>query len=436
MSSTSPTAHAQRHEEVHPLMTQLQAPLRAGADSAYAYLERTAEDVPDGVRWQTMSFEGEPHYSGRLYNGVAGISLFLSDYYAVTNNDQALKLAKQALSWSAAPAQVEADRGKPFRGPGMDYSLLVGRAGLGQAWLHLAGASQERAHLKEARLIGNELLEREPGPFCYFLSGAAGEGLFLLHLWEATQDERYFAGATRYGAWLEPHAVREEYGTTWPARDAQAIPPPGMKFAGGGYPPSRYLGFGIGLAGVGYFLARLYQASQDDRWATLTREAADTLARHAVPDSGGVNWESEPIGANLHRLRYQWCRGAPGIGLFFSRAFEALGDREYLRLAEAAGEATYSFADGRHNPSLCHGLSGNAQLFLELHRITEQPRWLERAYDFAQQAMTYRQTTPEGDVWQADEPDSTSPDYMCGAAGFGHFFLQLLAPNRVDFPLR
>jgi lantibiotic modifying enzyme len=436
MSITSPAAQVPRQVPARQAGAELRAALRDAADSVFAYLERTAEAVPGGVRWQTMSFDGEPHYSGRLYNGVTGISLFLADYHAVTGSARALELAEQAVRWSAAPVQVEADRAKPFRGPGMDYSLLVGRAGLGRAWLQLAGASQERGHLEEARRVGDELLDREPGPFCYLLSGAAGEGLFLLQLWEATQDERYLAGATRYGAWLAPHAVRDAYGTTWAARDAQAVPPAGTKFAGGGNPPSRYLGLGVGVAGVGYFLARLQQAAPDRRWAGLTREAADTLAQHAMPDRGGMNWESEPLGAAESRLRYQWCRGSTGVGLFFAEAYRALGHPEDLRLAEAAGEATYSFGDGRHNPSLCHGLSGNAQLFLELHQLTEQPLWLDRACEFARQAMSYRTATPAGDAWQADEPDSTSPDYMCGAAGAGQFFLQLLAPDRVRFALR
>ena len=39
---------------------------RAGADSVYGYVERTAEMMPDGVRWQTLTLENEPTYSAML----------------------------------------------------------------------------------------------------------------------------------------------------------------------------------------------------------------------------------------------------------------------------------------------------------------------------------------------------------------------------------
>jgi hypothetical protein len=121
--------------------------------------------VPDGVRWQTLTYEGEPHYSNRLHNGVAGISLFLSDYYAVTGETGARGLAERALRWCAAPEQVAAAEARPYRGPGMRHSLMVGDTGTGMAWLRLAAATGEREPLDRARGAGDALLADEPGPF-------------------------------------------------------------------------------------------------------------------------------------------------------------------------------------------------------------------------------------------------------------------------------
>jgi hypothetical protein len=114
---------------------------------------------------------------------------------------------------------------------------------------------------------------------------------------------------------------------------------------------------------------------------------------------------------------------------------EALRVPSYLALAEAAGECTWAYGDVRHNPSLCHGLCGNALLFLELDRLTGKPIWRERAEVFATLALAYRRDTPQGAVWQADEPGSTTPEYLCGASGVGHFYLHLLAPERVWLPI-
>ena len=68
---------------------QLAETAKAGADSVYRYVERTAEVEPDGVRWQTLTLENEPTYAAALVNGAAGISLFLSDYYRLTGTPRA-----------------------------------------------------------------------------------------------------------------------------------------------------------------------------------------------------------------------------------------------------------------------------------------------------------------------------------------------------------
>jgi hypothetical protein len=60
---------------------------------------------------------------------------------------------------------------------------------------------------------------------------------------------------------------------------------------------------------------------------------------------------------------------------------------------------------------------------------------LERAHNFARRTLTYRRPESGGDVWNADDPGSTSADFLCGAAGVGHFFLRLTAPDRFQMPL-
>jgi hypothetical protein len=101
----------------------------------------------------------------------------------------------------------------------------------------------------------------------------------------------------------------------------------------------------------------------------------------------------------------------------------------------AAGETTYAYGDVRANPSQCHGLAGNAELFLELWRITGEPVWLDRAHDFARQILAYRIDGPPTDLWPADEPGYAAPNFSTGSAGVGHFFLRLLDPQRVPIAI-
>jgi lantibiotic modifying enzyme len=275
--------------------------------------------------------------------------------------------------------------------------------------------------LGRAADVAERTISTEPGPVTDFLGGAAGEGIFLIRLWEATRDARHLSGATRRAEWLREHVVRDDAGAYWP-------------MLVGAERPARMLGFAHGAAGIAYFLLLLYEATREARWAELSREVAETFSKHAKPDRGGLNWP--PVFGMSETPACQWCHGSPGIGLLFAKAYEVLGDEEYLETAKAAGETTFAYGDVRHNPSQCHGLAGNAELFVELYRLTHEAVWLERAHDFARRCLAYRTAAPEGDNWQADEPGFSSPDFMCGASGTGHFFLRLLAPDDVRLPLQ
>ncbi len=187
------------------------------------------------------------------------------------------------------------------------------------------------------------------------------------------------------------------------------------------------------FGGSTYFV-RLHTATGEARWKEIALEAAATMRQAAAPDRGGLNWRRQPD-TPAEAFKCQWCHGAPGVGLFFARAWEAFREPWLLEVAEGAGEATFAYGDIRKNPSQCHGLSGNAELFLELHRLTGKPLWRDRAAEFARLAMGYRVSDGSGERWQADEPGFYSPDFMCGAAGVGHFFLRLAAKGALPLPL-
>lgn len=396
--------------------------VETGAESVLRSLLATAERVPDGIRWQTLDYQNEPHYDTNLYNGVAGISLFLSDYYRLAGDDRARELAEGALRWCMA-----ADRppGKDPAGLSLPQSLYSGIAGLGLAWLRLALATHSDEALTNAARLGLRLADAPVGPWAELGRGAVGETLSLVRLWEATGDARHLAGAVRRGEWLQQTAIRDEHGCHW------------LRVAEAGNPRSRSLtGLHVGNAGIGYLLLVLHRATGEPCWATLAREAADTLLRQARPDrlaEQGWNWP-HAIGGGEDFARCQWCVGAPGIGFFLAHAAALLGEPAYRAGALAAAETTYAHGDVRRNPSQCHGLAGSAECFLALYRLTRTPIWLDRAYEFARQAIAYRTDTAEGERWQADEPGISSPDFFCGAAGIGHFFLRLRSPDTVALP--
>lgn len=404
---------------------------RIGANSVFGYLRRTAEAVPDGLRWQTLSYQNAPGYAPGLWDGVAGIAIFLADYHRVTGAAQARDLAAAALRWCVVP-------GRRLEGEaaGLSESLGRGRSGIGSAMLRYAAATGDGPALATAVTLGDgataaasvggvRLAGGAPGPS--FLWGTAGQGTFLVRLWEAARQERHLAAAVRCAEYLRDAQLPEVFGGAWPPPAASALP----RF------PS---GFAPGLAGIGYFFAVLAGATGVRAWREATTHVAALLGRVARPDRGGLTWPLALDGAPV-RLphpevpRCQWCLGAPGVGLFFVRAAAVLGDGAHRATAEAAGEATWAYGDVRGNPSYCHGLAGNAELFLELYGLTGDHRWLDRARGFAAQALAYRVTGPGDDVWPADEPGLEAPNFSTGAAGAGHVFLRLLTSGELPMAL-
>src|SRR5919202_5185190 len=75
---------------------------KEGAESVFRYVERTSEEAPEGVRWQTIDYENRPQYDGSAFNGVGGIPLFLADYYRLTKDDRALALARGGAEWTTS----------------------------------------------------------------------------------------------------------------------------------------------------------------------------------------------------------------------------------------------------------------------------------------------------------------------------------------------
>ena len=207
----------------------------AGAHSVYRFIERTAERVSNGVRWETIDYENNPHYHYNVFNGCGGISLFLAEYYGVTGSATALDLAIGANQWCSWREHEGPSRG-----------LLVGRTGVAMSWLHLSQIAQKPEYMSYCVENAKILLREDPGPFTDLMGGAASNGLFLIRLWQATNDRKYLNGAVRCGEWLRENLVRDERGCHCLAR-------PDGEF--GDVP---FLGVAHGIAGVAHYFLLLH----------------------------------------------------------------------------------------------------------------------------------------------------------------------------------
>ena len=368
-----------------------------------------AEPDVAGSRWRTQTYFGEDAYGTDVFAGSAGPVMLLAGLHAVTGETRFRDVAESGALW------IEAQTRRSLTDPNRDPSLYFGVAGDGMTFLQLYECTGRKRWLDLARtrvkaLRGLAYKSEDP------LEGAAGTGTFLVRVHQVTGDAGALDLAVAAGEYLLQRASVDDGGWHWPWNRRSG------SFDG--------IGFAHGTAGVACFLAELSRFSSDQRLPEAVLGAARWIDGQAEPGPAWRRWPGDERPAGV-----QWCHGPPGIGLLAVRAYAALGNEELKDLALRAAEATYVAGDVRANPSQCHGLAGNAELFLELRRALGDDIWLDRAVEFGEAAAAYREEGPDGSRWRGDEPGNYSPDFMMGSAGVGHFFLRLARPDAVDMPL-
>ena len=384
----------------------------AASQSVAASIAAMARPAVGGARWETRSYTGEPQYSTAVFGGTAGVVFLFADLFRVTGDPKAREVAEAAAMW------VEGQSKSDLRDSNADAGLYFGISGHGQMCLHLYEATGRERWLRDAQARGRAVA-RATWPDAHVLSGSAGSVVFLLRLYQSAADQRVLDAAVRAGDHITRTVECDDEGARWDwHREGQ------VRFSAG---------FVHGASGIAYALTELWRFTGDNSIKDLVYDAWNWIEVVALEDDHGICWNRWP--GDPHRPRVQWCHGAPGIGLAAARAAEVFGDHAFRRFAERCAHATLAAGDFRSNPSQCHGLAGNAELFIELARVTGNDSWLAHARAFGDHALAYREEH-DGEVrWMGDEPGNYSPDFMLGSAGLGHFFLRLARPGEVQMPL-
>ncbi|MGW3089618.1 class III lanthionine synthetase LanKC N-terminal domain-containing protein [Streptomyces sp. NPDC001108] len=300
--------------------------------------------------------------------------------------------------------------------PGDLPGLHFGRSGTAWALLDAARALNDTDLAERAVKTALELPVRWPSPDV--THGAAGAGLAQLHFWDATGDERFLDRAARIADGLLDAARRTPEGVFWPVPEDY-----GTALAG-----SWHYGFAHGVAGVGTFLLRAAGATGEERFRAVAAEAGRTLATAARGGPAGTLW---PVDRARHLsdspdLARHWCSGSSGAGTFLVRLWAAGDGRDAtLRsLAEGAAEAVLA---GRvtDSPATCHGLTGNAELLLDMAGLTGEERYRADA-ELLVEHLAAQAVLRDGRLLVPDENRRTVlAEYATGLAGSLSLLLRL-----------
>lgn len=383
--------------------------------------------------WLTTTLDLEQPWNGNakyaacgpfVYQGTAGIAMFLTELARVTGDRTFRGVAEGALrnSITKIPKHV-------WREPGF-YSGWSGvAAALWRFGDHFRNEEFTRVSVdlmksmegREASMRGHDLM-----------SGAAGAIPFLLDLSGNLGEQSYCESAIKIGEAIIASAKRWPNGWSWDsgplvvARDL--------------------LGLAHGASGTASALVELFAATGDERFRyaaeqaflyesqyyddaernwpdfrqnRITRALATTSTREAF-----LNVIGEDPSQYLMRKRFMvaWCHGAPGIGLTRLRAHVVLGSRRHGEEALIAAKTARDTARLGQDYSLCHGVFGSDAFLLSIARSLD-PGFFAFAVESAAEATT---RVRQGAKWPSgvlgNVPDAS---LFLGDAGIGYHLLNL-----------
>jgi type 2 lantibiotic biosynthesis protein LanM len=340
-----------------------------------------------------------------LYVGSAGIALFLAYLGDLDPRPEFTMAARRALDHALATWNRQ--RIGAFTGLGGMIYLLT----------HLHHLWGERGLLDRAVTLAGDLSARiSEDRHLDIFHGAAGLIPVMLGLAQqaggAGMDQ-----AHECAAHLLRHAQADGQALSWPG-------------AGAGPTAANLTGFTHGAGGIGWSLITLGASSGRPDYITAGRRAFAYEASHFDP--GMRDWydlREIPGGWATGGRHYAnaWCNGAAGIGLSRIDAWARLGkdDDDILEDAYQGLSATLRNFPKLGNDSLCHGRSGNAELFVRFAALTDQPAFRLEAN--VQARSLWRDLDEAG----PGERAAAFPGLMLGMAGFGMHLLRLARPDGI-----
>ena len=398
-------------------------------------LVREAVWAEDACTWQlTRSDEsaGAPAKPepapGVLYDGAAGIGLFLAELHHAGGTPGLRRTAAGAIEFALREAAGL---------PDTRFGFYTGRIGIAYAAVR-AGSRlgldlRARAEAVLRPLAGNEHLDHGLD----VIAGAAGAIPALLWLSDHLDAELTAGMACRLGERLRDSAHRLPAGWCW-----GSVPAPGRPLCGVSH----------GASGMAHAFLELYHRTGDGAFRYAAEQALLYERGCFSPEHG--NWpdfRNRELGryflegrrAELRaRLRAGdppprqppslpsfWCHGAPGIGLVRLRAYQVLGSAVYLEEARVALATTIdSLAREDLSYSLCHGVAGNCDTLLAAADLLGEEALRVQAGEWALRGIRRYEDT--GLRWPCGTADGVpDPGLLLGEAGIGLFLLRLADPR-------
>jgi type 2 lantibiotic biosynthesis protein LanM len=364
-----------------------------------------------GAHWLGLTFINEREWTilpagMDLYDGVAGIALFLAYLGAATSHPRYTQLARYALASTREHVKVRI-------GKLQMVGAFNGWGGIIYLYTHLGILWQDPALLKEAeelvRLLP-DLIDQDQE--LDIIGGSAGCIACLLSLYRVFPSEQILTTALRCGDQIlknAPYCSRNQ--------EKPASSPP-------------LTGFSHGAAGIACSLLKLAAVSGQSRFTAGAIAAMEYERSVFSPQQ--QNWpDYRPLASqgDIPDDEYMvtWCHGAPGIGLGRLASLRYIDDAAIRQEIAAALQTTLKSGFG-FNHSLCHGTLGNIEPLCYAARVLDDPQY----YRHVEERTAMILSSIEQHGWRCGIPSGLeTPGLMSGIAGIGYALLRLAVPEQI-----
>lgn len=345
-----------------------------------------------------------------LYGGTSGVALFLAAAEGFAPEKGYGELALAALK---TPRRM-LDRWPKRLAEG---AIIGGASGLGSLVYALAGVGRllgDRTLLTDARRVADLITDDRIAAdgALDVIAGSAGAILSLLALQECEPD----AGVLSRTVLCGEHLLEE--------RTESRAGPRAWAIATG----VMNTGFSHGAAGIAYALLRLHGHTGDARLLEAAREAITYEESEYSPEMG--NWADYGEKDDEARYPWQWCRGAPGIGLARLGGLPVLDDEQVRADVEIALRGTQQVGVGGVDHPCC-GNMGRAELLLSAGETLARPELTSAARSVAWRIAAHAEDAG-GFVLHPMLPRQVdSPGFFQGTSGIGYGLLRMARPDRL-----
>lgn len=389
-----------------------------------------------GMSWETMASFNDTEVgwakSESLYNGVAGICLFLLELYNFTKNTKYLESALEGAKWIINFCKEN---------PAYNYSFITGRLGVSYLFIRIHELTGKDEYLGNALEIAKQSPLPEYNEMDDFLIGSSGIILGLLHVHAATKEKTLLEIIDSYINHLIKRVHAGNRGLYWDRKPANISGLCGFSHGAAGI-ASVFLELGYYFNNPSFYWIAEQAFNYESAYYNKTINNWPDLRKFSDEESEFIKQEKAFFKGDFNVFYDKtymngWCHGAAGIGLSRIRAYELLKKDIYKKEIDNCTQKTIETdierKDDFFSYILCHGRGGNANLFLESYLLFKDDKYLKFAEKIAEsglQSREQRKIYKSGYGYQsaAGQEDKS---LMMGNAGIGYFYLRLLDPVNI-----